>query len=385
MEFNYFDHNATTRLDDAVLEAILPYLQQNFGNASSRHSYGITARRAIDKARKQVADAVGVQPVQVIFTSGGSEANNLFIRGAADSLKPANILISAIEHPCVLKPALALSKRMTDPWNINMFPTNTSGQVDLEAVEKLLQRDKPALVSVMLVNNETGVIQNVSSIADMARAQGAIIHTDAVQGFGKIPVDFSVLKVHAMTLSAHKIYGPKGAAALIIDKRLMLRPLIYGGGHENGLRSGTENVAAIVGLGAACELAQSRLDETTKHILPLQEHLEKGLLAMGAVIFGAEVPRVTNTCYFALPDIEGDTLVVKLDKAGFAVAAGAACSSVNPGQSHVLAAMQVDPMLARCAVRVSLGRSNTLTQVEDFLQTTQRIAAELRHMSSITV
>lgn len=385
MEFNYFDHNATTRLDDAVLEAMLPYLQQNFGNASSRHSYGITARRAIDKARKQVADAVGVQPVQVIFTSGGSEANNLFIRGAADSLKPANILISAIEHPCVLKPALALSKRITDPWNINMFPTNTSGQVDLEAAEKLLQRDKPALVSVMLVNNETGVIQDVSSIADMARAQGAMMHTDAVQGFGKIPVDFSVLKVHAMTLSAHKIYGPKGAAALIVDKRLMLRPLIYGGGHENGLRSGTENVAAIVGLGAACELAQSRLDETTKHILPLQEHLEKGLLAMGAVIFGAEVPRVTNTCYFALPDIEGDTLVVKLDKAGFAVAAGAACSSVNPGQSHVLAAMQVDPMLARCAVRVSLGRSNTLAQVEDFLQTVQRIAAELRHMSSITV
>lgn len=385
MEFNYFDHNATTRLDDAVLEAMLPYLQQNFGNASSRHSYGITARRAIDKARKQVADAVGVQPVQVIFTSGGSEANNLFIRGAADSLKPANILISAIEHPCVLKPALALSKRITDPWNINMFPTNTSGRVDLEAAEKLLQRDKPALVSVMLVNNETGVIQDVSSIADMARAQGAMMHTDAVQGFGKIPVDFSVLKVHAMTLSAHKIYGPKGAAALIVDKRLMLRPLIYGGGHENGLRSGTENVAAIVGLGAACELAQSRLDETTKHILPLQEHLEKGLLAMGAVIFGAEVPRVTNTCYFALPDIEGDTLVVKLDKAGFAVAAGAACSSVNPGQSHVLAAMQVDPMLARCAVRVSLGRSNTLAQVEDFLQTVQRIAAELRHMSSITV
>ncbi|MEK7779561.1 MAG: cysteine desulfurase family protein [Pseudomonadota bacterium] len=385
MEFNYFDHNATTRLDDAVLEAMLPYLQQHFGNASSRHSYGITARRAIDKARKQVADAVGVQPVQVIFTSGGSEANNLFIRGAADSLKPANILISAIEHPCVLKPALALSKRITDPWNINMFPTNTSGQVDLEAAEKLLQRDKPALVSVMLVNNETGVIQDVSSIADMARAQGAMMHTDAVQGFGKIPADFSALKVHAMTLSAHKIYGPKGAAALIVDKRLMLRPLIYGGGHENGLRSGTENVAAIVGLGAACELAQSRLDETTKHILSLQEHLEKGLLAMGAVIFGAEVPRVTNTCYFALPDIEGDTLVVKLDRAGFAVAAGAACSSVNPGQSHVLAAMQVDPMLARCAVRVSLGRSNTLTQVEDFLQTVQRIAAELRQMSSITV
>lgn len=385
MELNYFDHNATTLLDDAVLEAMLPYLRQNFGNASSRHSHGITARRAIDKARKQVADAVGVQPVQVIFTSGGSEANNLFIRGAADSLKPTNLHISAIEHPCILKPVLALSKRTVAPWNIHMLPTNTSGQVDLEATEKLLQRNKPALVSVMLVNNETGVIQDVSSIANMARAQGAMMHTDAVQGFGKILVNFSALKVHAMTLSAHKIYGPKGAAALIVDKRLMLQPLIYGGGHENGLRSGTENVAAIVGLGAACELSQSRLDEMTKHILPLREHLEKGLLAMGAVIFGAEVPRVTNTCYFALPDIEGDTLVVKLDKAGFAVAAGAACSSVDPGQSHVLAAMQVDPMLARCAVRVSLGRNNTLMQVEDFLQTTQRITAELRHMSSITV
>lgn len=381
----YFDHNATTRIDDAVLDAMLPYFQQEFGNASSRHAYGIVARRAIDKARKQVADAAGVQPVQVIFTSGGSEANNLFIRGAADSLKPGNLFISAIEHPCVLKPAQALSRRNCDAWAMHQLTVNPSGQVDLDAANNAMNERKPGLVSVMLANNETGVIQDVAGIAEMARSHDAIIHTDAIQGLGKIPVDFAALRVHAMTLSAHKIYGPKGAAALIVDKRLLLKPLIYGGGHENGLRSGTENVPAIVGFGVACELAQARMAETARHVSQLRDHLERSLIDMGAVIFGAATARIPNTCYFALPDIEGDTLVVKLDKAGFAVAAGAACSSVNPGQSHVLAAMQVDPMLARCAVRVSLGGGNTLEQVEDFLRTTQRIVEELRHISSLSI
>lgn len=381
----YFDHNATTRIDDAVLDAMLPYFQQEFGNASSRHAYGIVARRAIDKARKQVADAVGVQPVQVIFTSGGSEANNLFIRGAADSLKPGNLFISAIEHPCVLKPAQALSRRNCDAWAMHQLTVNPSGQVDLDAANNAMNEHKPGLVSAMLANNETGVIQDVAGIAEMARSHDAIIHTDAIQGLGKIPVDFAALRVHAMTLSAHKIYGPKGAAALIVDKRLLLKPLIYGGGHENGLRSGTENVPAIVGFGVACELAQVRMAETARHVSQLRDHLERSLIDMGAVIFGAATARIPNTCYFALPDIEGDTLVVKLDKAGFAVAAGAACSSVNPGQSHVLAAMQVDPMLARCAVRVSLGGGNTLEQVEDFLRTTQRIVEELRHISSLSI
>ncbi len=384
MEPVYFDHNATTRVDDAVLEAMLPYFQQEFGNASSRHGYGLNARRAIDKARKQVAEAVGVQPVQVIFTSGGSEANNLFIRGAADSLKPGNLFISAIEHPCVLKPAQALSRRSCDAWAMHQLAVNVSGQVDLDAAGNAMQNHKPGLVAVMLANNETGVIQNVANIAELARSQGAYVHTDAIQGLGKIPVDFSALKVHAMTLSAHKIYGPKGAAALIVDKRLLLKPLIYGGGHENGLRSGTENVPAIVGFGVACELAQARMEETAQHVSLLREPLEKGLIGMGAVIFGSAATRIPNTCYFALPDIEGDTLVVKLDKAGFDVAAGAACSSVNPGQSHVLNAMQVDPMLARCAVRVSLGRSNTPEQIDDFLRTTQRIVAELKQTSSLS-
>ncbi|WMJ08715.1 cysteine desulfurase family protein [Nitrosomonas sp. sh817] len=385
METTYFDHNATTRVDDAVLEAMLPYFQQQFGNASSRHSYGIQARRAIDKARKQVAEAVGVQPVQVIFTSGGSEANNLFIRGAVDSLKPGNLFISAIEHPCVLKPAQAIARRGCDAWTVHQLTINPDGQVDVAAAETAMQAAKPGVVSVMLANNETGVIQDVAAIAGLARSQGGYVHTDAVQGLGKIPLDFAALNVHAMTLSAHKIYGPKGAAALIVDKRLLLRPLIYGGGHENGLRSGTENVPAIVGFGVACELAVTRLTETAQHTARLRGQLEAGLTGMGATIFGGQAARIPNTCYFALPDIEGDTLVVKLDKAGFAVAAGAACSSVNPGQSHVLSAMGVDPMLARCAVRVSLGRDNTLQQVDGFLRAIQRIVAELRQIGSISL
>jgi cysteine desulfurase len=384
MEPIYFDHNATTRVDDAVLEAMLPYFQQEFGNASSRHGYGIAARRAIDKARRQVAEAVGVQPVQVIFTSGGSEANNLFVRGAVDSLKPGNLFISAIEHPCVLKPAQAIARRGCDPWPLQQLAINADGQADVAAAEAAMQTNKPGLVSVMLANNETGVIQDVAAIAELARSHGAYVHTDAIQGLGKIPVDFTALKVHAMTLSAHKIYGPKGAAALIVDKCLLLKPLIYGGGHENGLRSGTENVPAIVGFGVACELAVTRLAETAQHVAKLCDRLETGLTGMGAAIFGGQAARIPNTCYFALPDIEGDTLVVKLDKAGFAVAAGAACSSVNPGQSHVLAAMQIDPMLARCAVRVSLGRDNTLQQVDDFLRATQRIVAELRQINSLS-
>lgn len=384
MEPIYFDHNATTRVDDAVFDAMLPYFQQQFGNASSRHGYGIHARRAIDKARKQVAEAVGVQPAQVIFTSGGSEANNLFVRGAVDSLKSGNLFIGVIEHPCVLKPAQAIARRGCDPWVLHQLTVNVDGQVDVTAAATAMQANKPRVVSVMLANNETGVIQDVTAIAGLARSHGAYVHTDAVQGLGKIPLDFAALNVHAMTLSAHKIYGPKGAAALIVDKRLLLKPLIYGGGHENGLRSGTENVPAIVGFGVACELAVARLAETEQHTARLREQLETGLLGMGAAIFGSAAARIPNTCYFALPDIEGDTLVVKLDKAGFAVAAGAACSSVNPGQSHVLAAMGIDPLLARCAVRVSLGRDNTMEQVDGFLRATQRIVAELRQTSSIS-
>lgn len=381
----YFDHNATTAIDEAVLDVMLPYLREAFGNPSSRHTLGIRARQAVNRAREQVAAAIGVQPVQVVFTSGGSEANNLFIQGAASYLKPSQLIISAIEHPCVLRPAQELARKGEDKWTLHKLGVNPAGQVRVDDVDTALLAHKTSLVSVMLANNETGVIQDVATIAGKAREHGAWVHTDAVQAFGKIPVSFSTLNVHALTLSAHKIYGPKGAAALIMDKRLLLKPLIFGGGHENGLRSGTENVAAIAGFGMACELASQRLSDRVTHLATLHQRLEQGLEQMGATIFGAEAKRLPNTCYFALPDIEGDTLVVQLDQAGFAVASGAACSSVNPGKSHVLEAMGVDPMLARCAVRISLGSTNTMAQVEAFLETTGNIVRKLRNLSALTV
>lgn len=384
MSQTYFDHNATTAVDEKALDAMLPYFRQAYGNASSRHAYGMIARRAINQAREQVAQAVGVQPSQIIFTSGGSEANNLFIRGVADYLKPSSVVVSAIEHPCIRRPAQELARRTSERWQLRQLAVDELGQVQLDDAASAMA-ERPGMVSVMLANNETGVIQPVAAIADMARAQGAWMHTDAVQAFGKMPLDFAELKVHAMTISAHKIYGPKGAAALIIDKRLLLKPLIHGGGHENGLRSGTENVAAIVGFGVACELAKARMNELSARLTGLRDYLERGLLEMGATVFGLGAPRLSNTCYFALPEIEGDTLVVRLDKAGFAVASGAACSSVTPGQSHVLEAMGVAPMLARCAVRVSLGQDNTQTEVDGFLKAVGSIAEELRRLSGVLI
>lgn len=384
MTYSYFDHNATTAVADAVLDAMMPYFRKEYGNPSSRHGPGIAVRRAVDRARGQVAESVGVQPAQVVFTSGGSEANNLFIQGAAGYLKPACIAVSAIEHPCVMRTAQELT-RNGQGWSLRRLAADSLGRVDPDDVDRAMVEQRPGLVSVMLANNETGVIQDVSAIAGKAREQRAWIHTDAVQAFGKIPVDFASLNVHAMTLSAHKVYGPKGAAALIVDKRLLLKPLIYGGGHENGLRSGTENVPAIVGFGVACELARARLAEQMAGISAMRSQLEHGLTEMGAVIFGRGAARLPNTCYFALPGIEGDTLVVRLDKAGFAVASGAACSSVNPGRSHVLEAMGVDPALTRCAVRVSLGIGNSPAEVDDFLRALDAVSQDLKSMSMVSI
>ena len=387
MTYTYFDHNATTAVDDTVLEAMLPYFQRDFGNPSSRHAPGTTARRAVNLAREQVADAVGVQPSQVIFTSGGSEANNLFIRGAAGYLKPTRVVVSSIEHPCIMRTAQELARGRDSGWGLRLLEVDGLGRVATDDVDRALLEEQPppALVSVMLANNETGVIQDVAAIAEKFRARGTWMHTDAVQAFGKIPVDFSSLKVHALTISAHKAYGPKGAAALIIDKRLLLKPLIHGGGHEQGMRSGTENVPAIVGFGVACELVKKRTSEIALRVSEMRARLERGLLELGAVIFGWGASRLPNTCYFALPGIEGDTLVVRLDKAGFAVASGAACSSVNPGRSHVLEAMGVDADLARCAVRVSLGNSNSSVQVENFIRAAGSAAQELRRASMMAV
>ena len=380
----YLDHNATTPLDPAVLTAMLPWLERQFGNASSRHEYGRQARLAIDTARQRVAAAVNAHPTEVVFTSGGSESNNLFLKGAAASLKPGVLAVSAVEHPCVLKPAAQLARQ---GWQLRTLAVDAAGRVKTDDFMDALAC-RPKLLSIMLANNETGVIQDVAALATAAKGCGAWFHSDAVQALGKLPVDFRALNaagLHALTLSAHKAYGPKGAAALVLDKRVELQPLIAGGGHERGLRSGTENVAAIVGFGLAAELAAQRVAEVPARLQQLRQQLEKGLMALGATIFAVDAKRLPNTSYFAFRDIDGETLVGKLDRAGFAVASGAACSSANPEPSHVLQAMGVAPEIGRGALRVSLGTSNTAADIEQFINALQVTVGRLQGLTAIAV
>lgn len=384
----YLDHNATTPLDERVLEGMLPYLREQYGNASSRHEYGRAARRAVDEARQRVAAVVGAHPTEIVFTSGGSEANNLFIKGAATARREAgrfpHVVISGVEHPCVREPARQLVKAGGSLREIAVDGECRLTSADFAAAIA----ERPALISVMLANNETGVINDIAGLADSARSSGAWFHSDAVQGFGKIPVDFRALNVagvHALTLSAHKIGGPKGAGALVLDKRVDLVPQIAGGGHERGLRSGTENVAAIVGFGIAAELRVATLASQQIHLRRLQQTLEAGLRDAGATIFGAGAERLANTSYFAFPGVDGETLVGKLDRAGFAVASGAACSSAHPDVSHVLQAMGVAPALARGAVRISLGAGNTPEHVQRCIVAVQATLSELRGLCAVDV
>ena len=375
----YFDHNATTQLDSRVLDAMLPWLQQQTGNPTSRHGFGRSARDAIEHARTQVAQACGAYANQVIFTGSGTEANNFAIKGMAVSQPASQILTSAIEHPCVSRPALAMQ---TLGYTSQTIAVDSQGKVDLAQFKNQL-KTPTGLVSVMLANNETGVVQHVAEIAQLARASGALMHTDAVQALGKIELNFTELNVHAMTVSSHKIHGPQGAAALILDKRVDIQPLLEGGGQERGLRSGTENVAAIVGFGLACELAANNVASYQAHTQALRDQFEQGLAALKVSIFGNQVARLSNTSFFAVNDIEGETLVMALDRQGYAVASGSACSSDSTEPSHVLLAMGIHADVARGAVRVSFSAKNTAQQVADFLAILNNEINKLKQMTAI--
>ena len=379
MSHVYFDHNATTQIDARVLEAMLPWMRAQSGNPSSRHQFGRAAREAVAQAREQVARACGAQASQVVFTASGTEANNLAIKGLADYVPHGQILSSAIEHPCVTRSAMAMRAL---GHTSNSIPVDSDGKVDRAEMKAQLSQ-ATSLVSVMLANNETGVLQDVAELAEIARVHGSLMHTDAVQALGKIAINFNDLNVHAMTVSSHKLHGPQGAAALILDKRVDIQPLLHGGGQERGLRSGTENVAAIVGFGLACELASQQLADYQSHTLSLRTQLETGLAAMNASIFGAQSIRLSNTSFFAMDGIEGETLVVALDRKGYAVASGSACSSDSTEPSAVLLAMGVQEELARGAVRVSLGTQNSAQQVADFLQHLQQEILRLKQLSAM--
>ena len=376
----FFDHNSTTALLPEVLEVMLPFMTQQHGNPTSRHLFGRNARDAVELARAQVAETVGAQPSQVVFTASGTEANNFAVRGITANLEPTQLLISSIEHPCVTRPAMAM--RATG-WQVNTIPVDVHGQLDLAQLQALLKAPT-GLISTMLANNETGALQPLPEVSALARQHKVFVHTDAVQALGKVAVDFSVLGVHAMTLSSHKIGGPLGAGALILDKRIDIQPLLLGGGQEKGLRSGTENVAAIVGFGAACAIATKNLSAYQQHTSALRNQLESGLHQLKATIFGANsVARLPNTSFFAFPNVEGETLVTALDKAGFAVASGSACSSDSNEPSHVLLAMGIEEDVARGAVRVSIGMHNTAQQIEAFLLALKQEVQRLKAMTAI--
>jgi cysteine desulfurase len=379
MSHVYFDHNATTQIDARVLDAMLPWMSAQSGNPSSRHQFGRAAREAVAQAREQVARACGAQASQVVFTASGTEANNLAIKGLVDYVPRGQILSSAVEHPCVTRSAMAMRAL---GHTSNSIPVDSDGKVDPTQMKAQLNQPT-SLVSVMLANNETGVLQDVAELAEIARALGSLMHTDAVQALGKIALNFNDLNVHAMTVSSHKLHGPQGAAALILDKRVDIQPLLHGGGQERGLRSGTENVAAIVGFGLACELASQQLADYQGHTLSLRTQLEEGLAAMNATIFGAQSTRLSNTSFFAMDGIEGETLVVALDRKGYAVASGSACSSDSTEPSAVLLAMGVQEELARGAVRVSLGTQNSSQQVAEFLQHLQQETLRLKQLSAM--
>jgi cysteine desulfurase len=376
----YLDHNATTPLDERVLEAMLPWLRGSYGNPSSVHAPGRAARAALERAREQVAALAGAHPSQVVFTSGGTEANNAALKGVAGRRPAARIAVSAVEHASVQQPAAALART---GWTVETIPVTDQGDVTAQTVASVLRADT-RLVSVMMANNETGVVNDIAAIAAVVRERGALMHTDAVQALGKQPVDFSAGGAHLMSVSAHKLYGPKGVGALLVDKAVDLEPLLHGGGQEKGRRGGTENLAGIVGFGRAAELAGALMETGRLRMNALRQRLEQGLRERvpQAVVFAAGAARLPNTVFLALPGIDGETLLLELDRMGLALSSGAACGSGYSEPSHVLQAMGVAPEIARCAVRVSLGAGNTEHDVDTLIAALQTQAARLQTLAA---
>ena len=380
----YLDNNASTALHPQVREAMLPCLGAVAGNASSLHRFGRLQRDAIEQAREQVAQLAGARAAQVIFTSGGTESNNLLLRAfsryASAQTLPGQVTaervaVSAIEHMSLLQPAQAYFS------DCRLIAVDADGVVDMQDLQAALAT-QPALVSVMSANNETGAIQPVATIAAQCREAGVWFHSDASQAAGKLPLAFNDNGFSAMTLSAHKFYGPPGAGALIVDERLPLRAMQLGGAQEKGLRAGSENVAAIVGMGEAARLAVEQLEARRTHALALREALEQGLKALpGAHIFAERAERLANTVQFALDGFDGETLLMQLDRKGLAVSSGSACTSGKTEPSHVLAAMRVPAQRALGAIRVSFGENNTMQDVDKLLTALRDIMQTNRQSS----
>ena len=378
----YFDHNATTPVEPLVAEAVARALGDCFGNASSVHTFGQAAKAAIDEGRAAVGELVGGQPAEVIFTSGGTEADNLAIRGAAEASETAgrrHLIASAVEHEAVLNTFKALAKR---GWSTTLLPVDRDGVVDPAELEAAIT-DDTALVSVMHANNEIGTIQPIRELARIARAHRALFHTDAVQSAGKLPLNVGALEVDLLSISAHKFNGPKGIGALWMRRGSRLVAAMTGGRQERNRRAGTENVPGIVGLGVAARLAITKLASEAARLAGVRDQLEAAVLERipRTAVNGARDQRVPNTTNISFDGVEAEALLIALDLEGVAVSTGSACSSGTLEPSHVLKAMGFPPHRAQNSIRFSLGLGNTAAQVERVIEILPRVVAKLRSLA----
>jgi cysteine desulfurase len=379
----YLDHNATTPVDAAVLEAMLPYFSGEFGNASSIHTFGQRALAAVETAREQVAALLNVRAQEIVFTSGGTESDNHAIFGIVQSHlatnSAAHIITTSIEHEAVLNTCEALEKQGT---GVSYLPVNRDGVINLNDLRRAL-RPETVLITVMHANNELGTIQPVEEIGRIASEADVYFHTDAVQSAGKILLDVKTLQVDLLSLSGHKFYAPKGIGALFIKSGTHLRQFLYGGHHQRGFRPGTENVAGIVGFGKAAEIAKVSLEQDVARISHLRDTLEQGLLARVADcrVNAARAPRTPNTCNLTFDGIEGEALVIALDLKGLACSTGAACSSGAVEPSHVLTAIGLSASEARASIRFSLGRHTSESEIAAALEIVSAAVAQLRQLS----
>jgi len=378
----YFDYNATTPLTPEVIEAVARASRDTFGNASSVHHFGQQAKAALDDARSELASLIHGDPSEIVFTSGGTEADNMAIRGAAEAIEPTgrrHLIASAIEHEAVLNTLKALARR---GWRTTLLPVDDSGIVAPDRLREALA-DDTALVSIMHANNEIGTIQPIAELAQLAHARGALLHTDAVQSLGKIPVDVRALGADLLSLSAHKFNGPKGAGALWIKRGTRLLPTVTGGKHERNRRAGTENVPAIVGLGVAARLAGGKLGAEAARVAALRDRLEEGILGgvPGTAVNGARGSRVPNTSNISFDRVEAESLLIALDLEGIAVSTGSACSSGTLEPSHVLRAMGLSTHRTQNSLRFSLGMFSTDAEVDRVVEVLPRLVEKLRGLT----